>query len=162
MSTHALYHHPNPSMRRIRASLTGVENYAPAHGRLLDYDANMTAYGDVTGTAHQHDPATGLHPGQQPQQEPSMWSSLITGLGQLGGAIGGAAIMGGTQKAMNNAQIESQERIAMAQIEQQGIAAQMQAQFAAQTQGKGKWIALGLGGIVVIGGIGYFMLRKKK
>ena len=161
MSTHALYHHTNPSMRRIRASLTGVENYAPMHARLIDYDASMTGYGDVTQVAHPHDPATGAHGAPADATGGSMWSALIQGVGQLGGALGGAAIMGGTQKAMNNATIQSSERIALAQIESNNMANQLAASFSAQTGGKGKYIVMAVVGVAVIGGAGYFMLRKK-
>jgi hypothetical protein len=161
MSTHALYHHTNPSMRRIRASLTGVENYAPMHARLIDYDASMSEYGDVTAVTHPHDPATGAHAAAGAAKEANMWTGLWAGIGQLGGAIGGAAIMGGTQKAMNNATIQSQEKIALAQIDSNNMANQLAASFSAQTGGKGKYIVMAVVGVAVIGGAGYFMLRKK-
>lgn len=124
-------------------------------GQMLHYDANMNAYGDAAAEA-----AAAAAAKTEAAKGASMWGALFTGLGSFAGSAASAGIISASNKSMNNATLDSNERQFMAKLEADKQSMLAMAGF--QSGGSGKAIALVFGGVVVMGGAAYFLLRKKK
>ena len=136
--------HHNPNLRRAIATQAGIAAYptVPYFPELFRepnafYGQAPAAMTDVTSAA---DTTTASSGG-------NMWSSLVQGAFAAGGAVAGGAIQASASRKLGEAQIASQERIALAQMEANAQAAALQARY---SQGGGMSTGA-IVGLVVLG-----------
>ena len=159
------HRHNNSSLVRAIRSQTGRTEFPHVPYSLVPYDANIYGYGawswpwgaeeEESTTADDDDEANGGTVGWK--------TGLISGVGELFGDVGGAWIQGKYGKQVADAQIESNERIAMAQMQanQQAQAAQNAGGGDAAGMGTGTKVVLSLSALALLGGTGYYFYRRR-
>lgn len=173
---HGQYHHNRGSLRRFIRTEAGIANFPYAQAYPLDYGARYQAYGGFWdwlpwkqgGGGAAEGAAEALADGAgDAAKKGGFWKGAgSAGISTVGDVLTGIF----TNKANNEAMaasLKSNEKIAMAKIAadrdaQIAIAAQQAAAQRGQGGMSGGTIALILTGVVVVGGVGFLVLRKKK
>jgi hypothetical protein len=176
---HGQFHHNRGSLRRFIRTEAGMESFPYTAAYPLDYGARYHAYNgffqNLFGGGQAAAEGAGAvaegaaaATGEAAAKGAVKPGGFFTGMGSslvdvAGGILGGVF----TNKANANAQeasLASNERIAALKIAADrdaaiAIAAQQQQSAGGMSGGT---IALILGGVAVVGTVGYFVLRKKK
>ena len=173
--SHGQFHHNRGSLRRFIRTEAGMESFPYTAAYPLDYGARYHAYNGFFqnlfggGGKAAADGAGAVAEGgaKAAAEGAAKPGGFFTGMGSsLVGATG--EILGGifTSNANANAQeasLASNERIAALKIAADRDAAIAIAAQNQQTGGmSGGMVALLVGGVAVVGTVGYFVLRKKK
>ena len=174
------HRHNNSSLVRAIRSQTGRTEFPHVPYSLVPYDADIYGPGAQARGSHGYgawwDPST--WGGEEEAAAESTTSddddakknggnvgkgSWISGASEILGGLGGSWIEGKYGQQVAAAQIESNERIAMAQMRanQQAQAAQNDSSGDAAGMGTGTKVALSLSVLALLGGTGYYFYRRR-
>jgi hypothetical protein len=160
------HRHNNSSLTRAIRSRTGLTEYQHLPYSLVPYDANIYGYGvwfDPRTWGDEEEESTTADDDKANGGKVSWKTSLISGAGELLGDVGGSWIQGKYGKQVADAQIESNERIAMAQMQanKQAQAAQNAGGGDAAGMGTGTKVVLSLSVLAFLGGTGYYFYSRR-
>lgn len=135
--------HHNPSLRRAILAGVTIADYPQVSGELLNYDADMQAYGEVALPS-------------------SNWYDAGGAFFKAIGAYASTKVQQGSQERMQQAALDAQTASAQMQAQAQMEAARVQADFQAGSSGIGTGGKIALWALVLggLGGLGYYTYKR--